>query len=39
VLRVWLNDESKDMAKTMAALDTALRRVEPVAKTLFRQAS
>jgi AcrR family transcriptional regulator len=39
VLRVWLNDESDDMAKTMAALDAALRRVEPIAKALFRQIS
>ncbi|MCH7943675.1 MAG: TetR family transcriptional regulator [Proteobacteria bacterium] len=28
VLRVWLNDDSEDMAKTMSALDRALRRAE-----------
>lgn len=28
-LRVWLRDDSPDLAKTMAALDTALKRVEP----------
>lgn len=39
VLRVWLNDESDDLAKTMATLDTALRRIEPLARTLFRQGS
>ncbi|MCC7048920.1 MAG: helix-turn-helix transcriptional regulator [Alphaproteobacteria bacterium] len=36
VLRVWLNDDSDDQAKTMAALDTALRRIEPIARSLFR---
>lgn len=35
VLRVWLSDESEDLAKTMAALDTSLRRVEPLAKAIF----
>jgi len=35
VMRVWLKDESEDLAKTMAALDTALRRIEPLANTLF----
>lgn len=39
VLRVWLNDDSEDLAKTMAALDRALRRIEPVARTVFRQES
>lgn len=29
-LRVWLRDESSDMAKTMAALDGYLRRIEAV---------
>ncbi len=29
-LRVWLRDDSADMAKTMAALDGYLRRVESV---------
>ena len=28
--RVWLGDDSKDMAKTMAALDRALRRAERI---------
>ena len=28
-LRIWLRDDSPDLAKTMAALDKALRRVEP----------
>ena len=28
VLRVWLNDDSEDMAQTMSALDRALRRAE-----------
>ena len=27
-LRVWLKDDSDDMAKTMAALDRRLRRVD-----------
>ena len=27
-LRVWLRDETNDLAKTMAALDGQLRRVE-----------
>jgi AcrR family transcriptional regulator len=35
VLRTWLNDDSADLAKTMAAMDTALRRVAPVAAFLF----
>lgn len=35
VLRVWLKDDSDDLARTMAALDTALRRIEPLANTLF----
>ena len=30
-LRVWLRDESADMAKTMAALDGYLRRIEGLA--------
>jgi AcrR family transcriptional regulator len=33
-LRVWLRDESPDMAKTMASLDGYLRRVEGVAGRL-----
>ena len=32
--RVWLADESDDMAKTMAALDKALQRAERIVKTL-----
>jgi AcrR family transcriptional regulator len=28
-LRIWLRDDSPDLAKTMAALDKALRRAEP----------
>ncbi|HLZ68131.1 MAG TPA: TetR family transcriptional regulator [Aliidongia sp.] len=28
-VRVWLEDDSEDLAKTMAALDRALRRAEP----------
>ena len=38
VLRVWLSDDSEDLGKTMAALDTMLRRVEPVARTIFARA-
>lgn len=38
VMRVWLNDDSEDSAKTMAALDTSLKRVEPIARTLFARA-
>ncbi|MGH1456939.1 MAG: TetR family transcriptional regulator [Alphaproteobacteria bacterium] len=34
VLRVWKDDESADLAKTMAALDKALERAESVADTL-----
>jgi AcrR family transcriptional regulator len=33
-LRVWLKDESPDMAKTMASLDGYLRRVEGIAGRL-----
>ncbi|MGQ0675700.1 MAG: TetR family transcriptional regulator [Rhodospirillales bacterium] len=35
VMRVWLNDKSPDLARTMAALDRALKRVEPIAEMLF----
>lgn len=35
VMRVWLNDTSPDLAQTMAALDRALKFVEPIAETLF----
>ncbi|MBV8575480.1 MAG: TetR family transcriptional regulator [Acetobacteraceae bacterium] len=33
-LRAWRNDESPDLASTMAALDTALHRAEQVARWL-----
>jgi hypothetical protein len=33
-LRVWLKDDSPDMAKTMASLDGYLRRVEGMAGRL-----
>jgi hypothetical protein len=36
VLRVWLQDDSPDMAKTMATLDRCLRRAESVASFLCR---
>jgi len=29
-VRIWLNDDSPDLAKTMAALDKSLKRVEPL---------
>ena len=38
-LRVWLRDESPDQAKTMAALDSYLRRVEGVARRFERGGS
>ena len=28
VLRIWLNDDSEDMAQTMSALDRSLRRAQ-----------
>ena len=34
VFRVWLNDDDKDQAKTMAALDKALNRVESILSAL-----
>lgn len=34
VLRVWMEDDTADMAKTMAALDKALNHVEKGASTL-----
>jgi AcrR family transcriptional regulator len=37
-LRGWLNDESADNAKTMAALDKALRRAESLASPFSRRA-
>lgn len=33
-LRAWLDDDSRDLAKTMAALDRGLRQAEAVAKLL-----
>lgn len=33
-LRAWLDDETADMARTMAALDKALRRAETLARML-----
>lgn len=33
-LRVWINDESPDMARTMAAVDRGLRRAEQIARCL-----
>jgi hypothetical protein len=36
VLRVWLQDDSPDMAKTMAVLDRSLRRAESLASFLCR---
>jgi AcrR family transcriptional regulator len=36
VLRVWLNDDGEDLAKTMAALDKALGRVESLMDVLRR---
>ncbi len=33
VLKVWCDDESRDLSKTMAALDKALERGESVADT------
>ena len=33
-VRAWRNDESPDLAATMAALDTALRRAEQLARWL-----
>jgi len=35
VSTVWGNDDSEDMAKTMAALDKALNRADSLAKRLF----
>lgn len=34
VLRVWLSDDSEDHAKTMAALDKALKRAEMLAQSV-----
>ena len=33
-LRVWIDDESADMAKTMATLDRALRRAESIMQSV-----
>ena len=38
-LRIWLQDESADMAKTMAALDGYLRRIEGLAERVPRPFS
>ena len=35
VMRTWFKDDSRDLSKTMAALDRALKCVEPIAGTLF----
>jgi hypothetical protein len=35
-LCVWRHDETADMAKTMAALDRALKQAESVAEIIFR---
>jgi AcrR family transcriptional regulator len=35
VLRHWMNDESEDLSKTMAALDRSLARAEQAANTLM----
>jgi AcrR family transcriptional regulator len=35
-LKAWLDDDSEDMEKTMAALDKALERAEGVAGKVFR---
>lgn len=34
ILRVWLGDDGTDQSKTMAALDTALKRAEMIAQSL-----
>jgi AcrR family transcriptional regulator len=39
VLRGWLNDEGADSAKTMAALDKALRRAESLASPFARRGN
>lgn len=38
VLRVWLADDTADLARTMAALDAELRRAESWAGTVFRRS-
>lgn len=35
-MRVWLRDDSEDMAKTMAALDKALKRIDRLARGFER---
>lgn len=35
ISRIWLRDDSPDLGKTMAALDRALARIEPVGERLF----
>ncbi|MFQ5535294.1 MAG: TetR family transcriptional regulator [Sphingomonadales bacterium] len=34
ILRVWLNDESEDLSRTMAALDRQLKRAETIVRCL-----
>ena len=36
-LRTWVDDDSADMAKTMASLDKALSKAESVAEKLFKR--
>lgn len=38
-MRVWFEDEGRDMAKTMAELDQALRRIESIAGLAERRRS
>ena len=35
-LRIWLKDETKDMSKTMAALDKSLSQADNLAVILFK---
>ena len=38
MLRVWLHDDSEDMARTMAVLDRRLRRLDRITRSLCRLA-
>ena len=38
MLRVWLHDDSEDMARTMAVLDRRLRRLDRITRSLCRFA-
>ena len=38
-VRVWLRDDSADMAKTMAALDGYLRRIEGLARRVSQRST